>query len=40
MYALASDPDEDPTPLSMGATLADIAISTIEQAGFEIVRKR
>lgn len=40
MYALAGDPDEEATPLSMGSTLAHAALSTIEQAGFEIVRKR
>ena len=40
MYALEGDPDEQPTPLSMGSILADVAISTIKQAGFEIVRKR
>ncbi len=40
MYALAGDPDEEPTPLSMGSTLAHAALSTIEQSGFEIVRKR
>ena len=40
MYALAADPDEEPTPLSMGSTLAHAALSTIEQCGFEIARKR
>jgi hypothetical protein len=40
IYALEGDPDEEPTPLSMGSVLADAAISTIEQSGFEIVRKR
>lgn len=40
LYALEGDPDEQPTPLSMGSILADAALSTIEQSGFEIVRKR
>ena len=40
LYALHGDPDEQPAPLSMGSTLADVALSTIEQSGFEIVRKR
>ena len=40
LYALEGDPDEQPTPLNMGSILADAALSTIEQSGFEIVRKR
>ena len=40
MYSLEGDPDEEPTPLSMGSILADVALGTIEQSGFEIVRKR
>lgn len=40
IYALAGDPDEEPSPLSMGSTLAHPALSTIEQSGFEIIRKR
>ena len=39
MYALQADPDEDFTPLSVGSILADVAIMTIEQAGFDIVRR-
>jgi len=40
IYALEADPDEELTPLSMGSVLAHAALGTIEQSGFEIVRKR
>lgn len=37
--ALQADPDEEYAPLAVGSTLAHVAITTIEQAGFQIVRR-
>jgi len=40
IYALEGDADEQASPFTMGSTLAEAAIATIEQSGFEVVRKR
>jgi hypothetical protein len=39
IYALHADPDEAPSPLTLGATLAEVAIRAIESAGFEIGKR-
>ena len=40
IYALQSDPDEDISPLGLGAALAGVATRAIENAGFTIEKSR